>query len=227
MKILLVEDDPLLAKSIADTLISEKYLVERAANGEEALDKVFESLFDLMILDIMLPGVDGFAVLKTIRKNSLSIPVLMLSAKNLVEDRVKGLDLGAEDYLTKPFAISELLARIRSLLRREFKISQNIIIISNLEINTSLKQAKSKGILISLSPKEYEIIEFLAYNKDRLVTRIDIGEHIWGESLDQTSMSNFIDVHIKNLRKKIDTQEKSLIQTKRGFGFILTDKDLK
>ncbi len=228
MKILLIEDDNQLAESISASLTKEKYLVERAESGEDALDKIHEADYDIVLLDIMLPGIDGFEVLKTLRGMSVPVTVLVLSARGLVEDRVKGLDLGAEDYLTKPFAVSELLARIRTLLRRKHNISQNTIQILDLEIDTSVKKASRRGYPLNLSPKEYEILEFLAYNKDRLVTRIEIGEHIWGESLDLFTMSNFIDVHIKNLRKKLDNgHDKLLLHTKRGFGFILTDKDLK
>ena len=173
----------------------------------------------------MLPEMDGYEVLEALRANKKDLSILVLSAKGQVEDKVKALDLGSDDYLTKPFAPAELLARIRSLLRRKHGVSSNIIEIGELIIDISKKEIIIKDEVIDFTLKEYEIIEFLAYNKNKVVTRVSLGEHIWGESLDLFTMSNFIDVHIKNLRKKIEEKTiKKYIITKRGLGFILTDK---
>lgn len=227
MYILVVEDNVRISDNICMILRNENYQVDSEVHGDEGFRRALVNDYDLIILDLMLPGMSGFEILEALRANDNKTPVLVLSAKSQVEDKVKALDLGSDDYLTKPFAPAELLARVRSILRRKFDVSSSTISIGKLVINTHTKELKVEGEVIALTSKEYELLEFLAYNKDKVVSRIAIGEHIWGESLDLYTMSNFIDVHIKNLRKKMEKAAGvKYIHTKRGVGFILTAKDM-
>jgi len=223
MKILVVDDEPDLREQLRETLISQKYDVDTAEDGKSALDKLFDTPYDLVILDIMLPFIDGVKILKTIRKVKIETPVLMLTAKGTVEDKIQGLDCGADDYLAKPFAIAELMARIRSLLRRASDHRDPMLTVSNVSLNTKTRQVSNKGIPVELTPKEFSILEFLLYNKNRAVSRFTLAEHVWGDEFDPFTMSNFIDVHIKNLRRKIDDSDKKIIRTIRGIGFIVED----
>jgi len=225
MKILVVDDEPDLLEQLRETLTSQKYNVDTADDGESALDKLFDNLYDLIILDIMLPKVDGLAILREIRKAKIDTPVLMLTAKGAIEDKIKGLDYGADDYLAKPFAIAELMARIRSLLRRTSDHRDPLLTISDVSLNTKTRQVSKKGITVELTPKEFSILEFLLYNQNRVVSRFTLAEHVWGDEFDPFTMSNFIDVHIKNLRRKIDdSDKKKIIRTIRGVGFIIEDE---
>ena len=225
MKILVVDDEPVLLEQLRETLTSQKYDVDTADDGESALDKLFDNLYDLIILDIMLPLVDGLAILREIRKAKVKTPVLMLTAKGTVEDKIKGLDYGADDYLSKPFAMAELMARIRSLLRRASDHRDPLLTISDVSLNTKTRQITKKDKTVELTPKEFSILEFLLYNKNRAVSRFTLAEHVWGDEFDPFTMSNFIDVHVKNLRRKIgDTDKKKIIRTIRGIGFIIEDE---
>jgi len=225
MKILVVDDEPDLLEQLRETLTSQKYDVDTADDGESALDKLFDNPYDLIILDIMLPFIDGLAILREIRKAKVKTPVLMLTAKGTVEDKIKGLDYGADDYLAKPFASAELMARIRSLLRRTSDHRDPLLTISDVSLNTKTRQVSKKGITVELTPKEFSILEFLLYNKNRVVSRFTLAEHVWGDEFDPFTMSNFIDVHIKNLRRKIgDSNKKEFIRTVRGVGFIIEDE---
>jgi DNA-binding response OmpR family regulator len=225
MKILLVDDEPDLLEQLRETLTNQRYGVDTADDGESALDKLFDNPYDLIILDIMLPKVDGLSILKEIRKAKIKTPVLMLTAKGAMEDKIKGLDFGADDYLAKPFATAELMARIRSLLRRASDHRDSLLTISDVSLNTKTRQISKKGITVDLTPKEFSILEFLLYNKNRAVSRFTLAEHVWGDEFDPFTMSNFIDVHIKNLRRKIgDTDKKKIIRTIRGIGFIIEDE---
>ena len=223
MKILLVDDEPDLLEQLRETLTHQRYDVDTAEDGKTALDKLFYTLYDLIILDIMLPFVDGVAILREIRQAKIDTPVLMLTAKGTVEDKIKGLDCGADDYLSKPFAIAELMARIRSLLRRASDHREPTLTISDVSLNTKTRQVSKKGTSVELTPKEFSILEFLLYNKNRAVSRFTLAEHVWGDEFDPFTMSNFIDVHIKNLRRKIDDADKKIIRTIRGVGFIIED----
>ena len=223
MKILAVDDEPDLLEQLQETLIRQKYDVDTADDGESALDKLFDKEYDLVILDIMLPKANGLEILREIRKAKIDTPVIMLTAKGTVEDKIKGLDYGADDYLQKPFAIAELMARIRSLLRRTSDNKNLILTVSDVSLNTKTRQAKKKDITVELTPKEFSILEFLLYNKNRAVSRFTLAEHVWGDEFDPFTMSNFIDVHIKNLRRKIGDADKKIIRTIRGIGFIVED----
>jgi DNA-binding response OmpR family regulator len=225
MKILVVDDEPDLLEQLRKTLTSQRYDVDTADNGESALDKLFDNPYDLIILDIMLPVVDGLAILREIRKANIATPVLMLTAKGDVEDKIKGLDYGADDYLAKPFAIAELMARIRSLLRRASDHRDPLLTVRDIALNTKTRQVIKSGKSLELTPKEFSILEFLLYNQNRVVSRFTLAEHVWGDEFDPFTMSNFIDVHIKNLRRKIDhSDKKKIIRTIRGIGFVIEDE---
>jgi DNA-binding response OmpR family regulator len=226
MKILIVDDEGPLLDQLQRTLENQRYIIETAADGEAALDKLFESPFDAIILDIMLPKIDGLTVLEEARKAGIDTPVLMLTARGDTEDRVKGLDLGADDYLAKPFSLDELLARLRALLRRSGSQSTTVLQIDDLKLDTVSRRVTKAGAPLELTPREFSILEFLLYNKNRAVSRFSLAEHVWGDAFDPFSMSNFMDVHIKNLRHKIeDPGHGKIIQTIRGVGYIIRDAD--
>jgi DNA-binding response OmpR family regulator len=192
-----------------------------AADGQEGLGKLWDDRYDLILLDIMLPHIDGLKVLQEVRAAGITTPVLMLTAKGDIDDKVTGLNLGADDYLAKPFSIAELMARIRALLRRSTSAIP-IIEIGHIQLNTISREVTSDGTLLTLTAREFSILEFLMHNKNRAVSRFTLAEHVWGDDFDPFSMSNFIDVHMKNLRKKISAGGKSqLIVTVRGFGYRL------
>ncbi|MCK5679365.1 response regulator transcription factor [bacterium] len=225
MKIMLVEDDLELLSQLQNLLSEQRYLIDTAADGKNALDKIFAESYDLIILDIMLPEVDGLTILQEMRQAKIITPVLLLTAKGSVDDRVNGLDFGADDYLTKPFSIAELLARIRALLRRPGREYDTHLTTGNISLDTVSREVTKAGGSLVLTPKEFSLLEFLLYNKNRPVSRITLAEHVWGDDFDPFTMSNTIDVHIKNLRHKIDAQEtdKSLIKTVRGVGFMVQE----
>ncbi|MCG8572270.1 MAG: response regulator transcription factor [Spirochaetes bacterium] len=226
MNILVIEDNIRISDNILLILKNEGYNVVVEEHGDSGYKNALVNQYDLIVLDIMLPGMSGYEILEALRANQVKTPVIVLSAKSQVEDKVKALDLGSDDYLTKPFAPTELLARVRSVLRRQYDVASSSIHIGELNINTHTKELDISGKKIPLTSKEYELLEFLAYNHGKVVSRIAIGEHIWGESLDLFTMSNFIDVHIKNLRKKIESvANHKYIQTKRGVGFILKEEN--
>lgn len=220
MRLLLVEDEVRMARFIARGLREQSYAVDIAPNGEDALYQAAINTYDAIILDVMIPAPDGFAVLRELRETGVRLPVLMLTARDAVEDRIVGLDSGADDYLTKPFEFGELLARLRALLRRGHDLQQTKISISNLVIDTRRQQAWRDGHLISLTTKEYALLEYLARQYERVVGREEIAEHVWDESFDP--FTNLIEVYINRLRRKIDgPYSPPLIHTRRGAGYIL------
>lgn len=222
MRVLLVEDERQLAHIIKKGLEEEGYSIDVAYNGEEGLYMVENLPADIVVLDILLPKVDGLSILSKIRKKGIKTPVLLLTAWDSLSDKIKGLDTGADDYLTKPFEFGELLARIRALLRRKVEVKEAVIRIADLEIDTASHEVKRRGRVIPLSAKEYAILEYMAYNKGRVITRTEITEHIYNESFDLDS--NIIDVYINYLRNKIDKGfEKKLIYTVRGTGYIMKE----
>jgi heavy metal response regulator len=223
MRILIVEDEKDLAAIIKQGLEEEGYVVDVAHDGEEGLYMAESYPIDVMVLDVMLPLMDGLTVLSNLRKKGVQTPVILLTARDALIDKIKGLDTGADDYLTKPFVFEELLARIRSLIRRKTTVKEAVIRIADLEIDTASHQVKRAGKPIALSAKEYSLLEFLAYRKGAVVSRTDIVEHIYHEDADMDS--NVVDVYINYLRNKIDKEFSSkLIHTVRGAGYILKEE---
>lgn len=220
MRILIVEDEKSLADIVKKGLEEEGYAVDVAYNGEDGLFMAENAPSDIIILDIMLPVVDGMTILKKIRKAGIKTPVLMLTAKDTVMDKVSGLDSGADDYLTKPFSFEELLSRIRALLRRDSWVKTSIIEIGDLVIDMATHEVKRGGKVILLSPKEYALLEYMAINRNKVLSRTTLTEHIYNEDFDLDS--NVIDVFINRLRNKIDRDfDKKLIHTVRGAGYML------
>ena len=219
MKILVVEDEMDLNSVITRHLKKNGYSVDSAFNGEEAMDFTAVAHYDLIVLDLMMPVMDGLTFLQRSRAAKLATPVLILTAKDDVDDVVKGLDAGADDYLVKPFDFKELLARVRTLIRRNSGNVVNEIYAGELKIDLSKKSVEFSGEQIELTGKEYEILEFLMLNKGRILTRDQIKEHVW--DFDYTGGSNVIDVLVKNIRKKLG--ECDVIQTKRGLGYVVKD----
>ena len=223
MRILVVEDEKKINDIIVKTLKQEKYGVDSCFDGEEALDYIFSVEYDIILLDIMLPKKDGFEVIKSIRKKGIKTPVLFLTARDEIEDRVKGLDLGADDYLVKPFAFEELLARIRVLLRKNSSSGEdngNVLKIANLTVDCNKHEVFRDDILIKLSAKEFSIMEYMMRNRGRVVSKEKIEEHVW--DFDYEGGSNIVEVYIKFLRKKIDNDfSPKLIHTIRRVGYIL------
>ena len=220
MRILVVDDDRRLCAIIKRGLLEEAYAVDLAYDGEEGEYLAEVNPYDLIILDIMLPNKDGIEVCHDLRANKINTPILMLTAKDTVEDRVKGLDTGADDYLVKPFAFNELLARIRALLRREGMAKAPELRAGDLTLNTLTRQIWRGQRLIELTTKEYVILEYFMRHPNVVVTRTMIEENAWDYDFD--SLSNLVDVYIRRLRRKIDNEgEDSLIQTVRGAGYRL------
>ena len=224
MRILVIEDEKNLNDIIVKRLILEKYGVDTCFNGNDALEYIFSTEYDVIVSDIMLPGIDGFEILKRIREKGIKTPVLLLTALDGIEDRVKGLDYGADDYLVKPFAFDELMARIRVLLRRNstngnFNAS-NVFSIANLTVNCNSHDVFRDDVPIKLSTREFTILEYMIRNKERVLSREQIEQHIW--NYDYEGGTNVIDVYIRYLRKKIDKDfEPKLIHTVRGIGYVL------
>jgi DNA-binding response OmpR family regulator len=223
MRILVVEDEKKVAGFLAQGLEAEHYAVEIARDGEEALARVASSEFDLVILDIMLPKRDGLAVLREIRARGLDLPVLLLTARDAVSDKVSGLDLGADDYLTKPFAFVELLARVRALLRRGAPAAPELHL-ADLSLNPATRQVTRAGRRIDLTAKEYALLEFFLRQPGRVLSRPLIAQHVWGVDFD--TFTNVIDVYVNYLRRKIDADfEPKLLHTVRGVGYVLKEPE--
>ena len=220
MRILLVEDDSRIARFVAKGLREQAYAVDVAANGEDALQQASVNSYDLVILDVMIPAPDGFEVCRRLRESGLRFPILMLTARDTIDDRVRGLDTGADDYLTKPFEFRELLARLRALLRRSGELRPSRIEIDDLVLDTASQTAARAGKQIPLTTKEYALLEYLARSAGRVVGREEISEHVWDESFDP--FTNTIEVYVNRLRHKIDERAaRPLIQTRRGAGYML------
>lgn len=220
MRILLVEDEARLARAIKRGLREAAYAVDVAADGEDALYQASINDYDAVILDVMIPKRDGFEVCRELRAQGQRVPVLMLTARDAVEDRIEGLDTGADDYLTKPFEFGELLARLRALLRRGTELRPAVIKVADLEIDTRGQRARRDGHPIELTAKEYALLEYLARNAGKVVGRAEISEHVWDESFDP--FSKLIEVYINRLRRKVDEPfGVPLIHTRRGAGYVL------
>ncbi len=220
MRILVVEDEHRIAAFLKRGLVEEGYAVDVAYDGDEALDWYAIAPYDLIVLDLLLPDQSGIAVCRTLRQRGVHTPILMLTARDAIEDRVTGLDVGADDYLTKPFAFSELLARIRALLRREPGARSLVLRIADLTLDPATHIVTRAGAVIPLANKEYQILEYLMRNENRALTRTMIAEHAWDYEFDNAS--NVIDVHIRALRRKLDdAYPTKLIHTVRGVGYRL------
>ncbi len=220
MRVLVVEDSRRLAGIIKRGLLEEGYAVDNAYDGEEAEFMAGSTPFDLIILDIMLPKKDGLSVCRDLRAKNVHTPILMLTAKDSVEDKVAGLDTGADDYLVKPFAFSELLARLRALLRREVLPKAQKVQVGDLSLDPASREVWHDGSSLDLTAKEYAILEYFMRRPNAVVTRTMLGESVWDYEFD--GLSNIIDVYVRRLRKKIDRDgQASLIQTVRGAGYRL------
>jgi heavy metal response regulator len=224
MRILLVEDEPQIADFIARGLSESGYSVDTARDGEEAVQWPSVAEFDVIILDVMLPLMDGLEVCRTLRSQGIRTPILMLTARDAVEDLVLGLDSGADDYLVKPFAFAELLARVRALIRREPVLLSNTLQVGDLVMDTVTRQVTRSGANIELTAKEYSLLEYLMRHPNQVLSRTVIAEHIW--NYDFANATNVIDVHVKNLRKKLDEgHETKLIHTVRGAGYRISARE--
>jgi heavy metal response regulator len=219
MRILLIEDEKRIADFVARGLEGSGFSVDIAENGQQALARIPEAVYDLIILDLMLPDMDGLLVLEKIRNRKVSQPLLILSARASLDDRVKGLDIGADDYLVKPFAFVELLARIRALLRRGQAMPERLQV-ADLSLDCIRRKVSRGGTNIELAPKEFGILEYLMRNKGRPLSRTMIVEHVW--EMDYTGLTNIVDVYIRHLRSKIDDNwSQKLIRTVRGIGYMI------
>jgi two-component system copper resistance phosphate regulon response regulator CusR len=222
MRVLVVEDDERIAGFVSKGLRESSYAVDVVTDGNKALYQILLYQYDVIILDVMLPGTDGFNVCREVRKSGNQTPILMLTARDAVEDKITGLDTGADDYITKPFAFEELLARLRALLRRQSKLRPSSIVVADLEIDMSARRVHRGGSEIPLTAKEYALLEYLARERGKVVGRTEISEHVWDETFDP--FSNLIEVYIRRLRVKIDEgYERQLIHTRRGAGYVLDD----
>lgn len=223
MRVLIAEDEKSLNRIIAKQLKASGYSVDCAFNGEEAYDLISMTDYDAAVFDVMMPKIDGFSLLRKIRNEGNHLPVLFLTARDSIEDRVEGLDIGADDYLVKPFAFEELLARIRVLIRKNSVSNSNVITVADLTVDISSRKVTRGDKNISLSAKEYELLQYLAVNNGIVLSREKIEDHIW--NYDYEGGTNVVDVYIRYLRKKIDEGcDKKLIHTVRGMGYVLREE---
>jgi len=222
MRVLVVEDEPGIAQFIRQGLREAGYAVDVAYDGEEGLDYVYVAEYDVLVLDILLPKLDGLDVLHALRARGVKTPVLLLTAKDTVEDRVRGLDSGADDYLVKPFAFPELVARLRALLRRPPLQMDPVLHLGDLAMDTARREVRRGGRLIELSPREFTLLEYFMRHPRHVLTRTQLAEHVW--NFDFFNDSNVVDVYIGYLRRKIDRgYDRPLLQTVRGVGYRLSD----
>ena len=225
MKILLVEDEPQLAEVITRSLTREQFTVETAATKAEALRKVADHSYDLILLDIMLPGGSGLDVLRALKDSGRQGNVIIISAKDSLDDKLAGLDLGADDYLTKPFHIAELNARVRSVLRRKQFGGSHALVVANVELHPEQRTVLVNGLPLALNRKEFDLLTYLLLNKDRLVTRSSLAEHVWGDHADEGDDLDFIYAQVKNLRRKLKQGEAAVeVQAVYGIGYRLTER---
>ena len=222
MRVLVVEDEPGIAQFIRQGLREAGYAVDVAHDGQEGLDYAYVAEYDVLVLDILLPKLDGLDVLRALRARGVKTPVLLLTAKDTVEDRVRGLDIGADDYLVKPFAFPELVARLRALLRRPPLQIDPVLHLGDLAMDTARREVRRGGRLIELSPREFTLLEYFLRHPRHVLTRTQLAEHVW--NFDFFNDSNVVDVYIGYLRRKIDRGfDRPLLQTVRGVGYRLSD----
>lgn len=223
MRILVVEDEIKLANAIKRALELQTYAVDVAYNGNDGLDLAIGEKFDAIILDVMMPGIDGFRLLEKMRKEKIATPVLMLTAKGQISDKVNGLDIGADDYMVKPFSFEELFARIRALVRRPVQANEPVLQVKDLTLNPTTFRVKRAGRDIKLSTKEYALLEYMMRNKNMVLTKEQIVSHVW--DYDADVLPTTVEVHMKHLRDKVDTPfGKPLIQTIRGRGYTIGEE---
>ncbi|MCB1120528.1 MAG: response regulator transcription factor [Verrucomicrobiae bacterium] len=223
MKVLVVEDEPKIRSFIEKGLKAEGFVVECLENGEDAYRQMQIQPYDAVVLDIMIHGRDGLSLLKSVRKQGINAPIILVSARGELDDRLQGLNLGADDYLAKPFHMDELVARIRALHRRANGVLQNIISVSDLSINLATREVTRAGEAIELTPREFILLETLARAPGRVYTRIQLLESVWSYDFDPNT--NLVDVYIKRVRKKIDTTGQPLIETVRGVGYRMLNPE--
>jgi len=223
MNILIVEDENSLANEIALFLRSENFLCDIALTGNEASEKIAVNLYDFVLLDLGLPDYDGLDLIKEARKAGSEASFIIITARGAVEDKVKGLDIGADDYIAKPFALIELLSRINAVARRKFNIISQDIKLGEFVMQIQSRKLYCMGHEVDLTKKEYDLLQYLALNREKVLTRQQLYEHIWGNILDDQYDSNFIDVHIKNVRKKLNLHAPTpWLETARGIGYRIT-----
>ena len=219
MRLLLAEDDPALGEMLARGLREKAYAVDWARDGERALYLAAINEYDAAVVDVLMPKKDGFTLCREMRARGLALPVLLLTARDTVEDKIAGLDAGGDDYLTKPFDFGELLARLRALMRRAPALLPSTLAVADLVVDTRAQTASRAGRPLPLTPKEYALLEYLARNAGRVVSRADLTAHVWDDNHDP--FSNAIEVHVNRLRKKLDAAGPPLIHTRRGAGYQL------
>jgi two-component system copper resistance phosphate regulon response regulator CusR len=222
VRILLAEDDDQLRNTITRGLRERSFAVDAVADGEQALVHAAIHAYDAMVLDVLMPRRDGLELCREIRRRGLHAPILLLTARDAVEDRIAGLDAGADDYLTKPFAFGELLARVRALLRRRGEVVPSTIAVSDLEVDTRRQEVRRAGRLVPLTAREYAFLEYLARHAGQVVSRAALAAHVWDENHDPAA--NLIDVYVSRLRRKIDAGAPPLLHTRRGAGVLLADR---
>ena len=217
MRLLVIEDDPRLLNVIVREFTEEGYAVNGVSDGNEGLFEAQHTSYDAIILDVMLPGIDGWEILRRIREDKSTTPVLMLTSKDLTTDRVRGLDLGADDYLTKPFELDELFARVRSIIRRASSMASSIVEIGDIAVDLSARRVSKSGQPVELTAREYTLVEALAYRKGRVVEKAFLTEQL-SDDFNEVNLSNMVEVHLCNVRKKLG---KDFVRTVRGLGYIV------
>lgn len=224
MNVLIVEDEKSLANEIASYLRKENFICDLAYTGTDASEKISVNLYDFVLLDLGLPDLNGLDLIREARKNSIDVSFIIITARGAVEDRVRGLDMGADDYLPKPFALVELHSRIMAVARRKFQITSPDITLGEFVMETQARKLKHNGTEVDITRKEFDLLHYLVINHNKVLARHQLYEHIWGNTLDDQYDSNFIDVHIKNIRKKLGTHAPTpWLETVRGVGYRITN----